>query len=206
MNDAELLKSIGGAGGLAAMLRRVRADRDLTAAQLAARINRDPAWIEALESARSSDLTVATASLLAYASEVSVALFVTSFVLSLGEPLPWPRERRPSTTDQAPIRLGGPQAFGATLREERYRLNWTTRALADRAGLRPARVGKLERGEVAEPTLLEVTRLARALADTPPAQIAHATQLAQSYAGEIAAPRLRRIAHSDVHAPPAPPD
>ena len=205
MNNDELVKSIGGAGGLAAMLRRVRADRELTAEQLAARIDSVPAWIDALECGRSSDLTLAVVSLLAYACEVSVALFVASFALPLGEPLPWPREHRP-LSDPPHVRLAGPRAFGATLREERYRLNWTMAALADRAGLRPVKIGRLERGQVVAPALLAVTRLGRALADTPPSQIAHMTQLAQSYAGEITAPRLRSIVRPDVREPPAPPD
>jgi transcriptional regulator with XRE-family HTH domain len=177
------------------MLRRVRADRELTHEQLAVRIDSTPAWIEALECARSTDLTLATVSLLAFACEVSVALFVASFALPIGEPLPWPRAHRPPG-DPPGVRLAGPRAFGATLRDERYRLNWTMVALADRAGLRPAKIGQLERGQVAAPALLAVTRLARALADTPPAQIAHATQLAQSYAGEIAPRRDCATSHN----------
>jgi len=205
VSDDELTRSIGGAVALAAMLRRVRADRDLTYEQLAARIYCTPAWIAALEIARSRDLTLATVSLLAHACEVSVALFVASFALPAGEPLPWPREHR-APVDPPHVRLAGPVAFGATLREERLRLNWSTAALGERAGLHEGAVGRLERGHVAFPTLLVVTRLARALATTPSRQIAHAAQLAQTYAGEIPAPPLRRIAYPDQHEPPAAPD
>lgn len=205
MTDDELARLIGGASGLAAMLRRVRADRELTEEQLAARVDSTPAWIDDLECARASDLTLTTVSLLAYACEVSIALFVASFVLPIGEPLPWPRQHRPPS-DPPLLPLAGSRAFGATLREERFRLNWTMTVLADRAGMRSTEIGKLERGRIAAPSLLTVTRLAHALAETPSIRVAHATQLAQSYAGEIAAPRFRHIAHPDVHEPPAPPD
>lgn len=50
-------------------------------------------------------------------------------------------------------------------------------------------------------------QLAYALAATTPRRIAYATQLAQSYAGEIPAPRLRRVgAKPDPHEPPSAPD
>jgi len=181
---AELAQSIGGVHALAAMLRRVRADRRLSTEQLAARIERAPAYVSALESARVPDPTLLTAALLAQGCEVSVSLFVASFALPLGEPLPWPREHRPPG-EHPPLRLAGPGALGATLRDERYRLNWSTGELAERAGLTRGEIGRLERGEVAAPALVTVTQLGRALATTTTRQVAHATQLAQSYAGEI---------------------
>jgi transcriptional regulator with XRE-family HTH domain len=132
-------------------------------------------------------------------------LFVASFALPIGDPLPWPREHRPPG-NHPQVRLAGPTAFGATLRDERYRLNWSMADLGERAHLTTAEIGKLERGEVAAPTLLTVTQLGRALAATPRRQIAHATQLAQSYAGEIPAPRLRRVgAKADPREPPGTP-
>lgn len=201
----ELARSIGGVGGLAAMLRRVRGDRDLTQQQLASRIQSTVAYVSSVESARTPDPTLLTVSLLAYGCEVSVSLFVASFALPIEAPLPWPREHRPPS-DPPLVRLAGPRAFGATLRAERYRLNWSQAYLGERAGLTELVVGKLERGQVAAPALLDVTRLARALADTTPRQIAHATQLARSYAGEIPAPSLRRLALPDLHEPPADPD
>jgi len=207
MNDDadDLAALIGGVHGLAAMLRRVRADRELTYEQLAERIDSAPALIDALESARWPDPTLATVSLLGYGCEVSVSLFVASFALPIGEPLPWPREHRPPS-DPPHVRLAGPHAFGATLCEERYRLNWTQAYLGERAGLKEIEVGKLERGQVPAPALLTVTRLARALADTTPRQIAHATLLARSYAGEITARPLRKLSLPDRHEPPAEPD
>jgi transcriptional regulator with XRE-family HTH domain len=202
----ELAHSIGGAGGLAAMLRRVRADRDLAREQLAARIQRTAEYVAALESARVSNPTLLTVALLAYGCEVSVSLFVASFALPIGEPLPWPREHRP-VGKHPHVRVAGPRAFGATLREERFHLNWSTAELGNRAHLSANQIGRLERGEVAAPALLTVTRLGRALAATIPGQIAHATQLAQSYAGEKPAPRLRRLgARPDPRQPPGIPD
>jgi ribosome-binding protein aMBF1 (putative translation factor) len=54
----ELAQSIGGVRALAAMLRRVRADRDLSPEQLAARLQRSVAYVSALESARAPDPTL----------------------------------------------------------------------------------------------------------------------------------------------------
>jgi transcriptional regulator with XRE-family HTH domain len=202
----ELAQSIGGAHALAAMLRRVRADRDLPVDLLALRIERPVSYVSALESARAPVPTLLTVALLAYGCEVSVSLFVASFALPLGDPLPWPREHRPPG-EYPHVRLAGPRAFGATLREERYRLNWSTAELATRARVHRTRIGALERGQIAAPTLLTVTQLAYALGATTPRRIAYATQLAQSYAGEIRAPRLRRIgAKPDLHEPPSAPD
>jgi transcriptional regulator with XRE-family HTH domain len=201
----DLAQSIAGVRGLAAMLRRLRADRDFTQEQLATRLAWAVEYVTDLENARGPKPSLLTISLLAYGCEVSVSLFVASFALPIGEPLPWPREHRP-LSDPPHVRLAGPRAFGATLREERYRLNWTQAYLAERAGLRHQETSKLERGSVVAPALLTVTRLARALADTTPRRIAHATQLARSYAGEIAAPPLRRVSHPDVREPPAAPD
>lgn len=201
----ELSRSIGGVQALAAMLRRVRTDRDLTQGQLAKRIRYPAAYVVALETARRRAPTLLTASLLAYACEVSVSLFVVSFALPAGEPLPWPRERRP-LADPAQVRLGGPRALGASLREARFALNWSIADLSVRSGLSRSTIGSLERGVVAAPALLTVTRLGRALAHTTPRQIEHASQLAQSYAGEIPAPKLRRVgAMPDRHEPPAVP-
>jgi len=202
----DLAQSIGGVRALAAMLRRVRADRELSPEQLAARVESTTAYVSALESARVLDPTLLTVALLADGCEVSVSLFVASFALPLGDPLPWPRERRPPD-DHPHVRLAGPRAFGATLRDERYRLNWSTAELAARVRVSRSRIGTLERGQVAAPTLLTVTQLAYALATTTTRRIAYATQLAQSYAGEIAAPRLRRVgAMPDLHEPPRAPD
>jgi len=202
----ELARSIGGVGGLAAMLRRVRADRNLAPDVLALRMERPVSYVELLESARAPVPTLLTVSLLAYGCEVSVALFVASFALPIGEPLPWPREHRPPS-EYPHVRVAGPRAFGATLREERYQLNWSTAELAARTGVDRSRIGKLERGQVPAPTLLTVTQLAHALAATTPRRIAYATQLAQSYAGEIPSPRLRRVgAIRDLHAPPSAPN
>ncbi|MBS1870537.1 MAG: transcriptional regulator [Actinobacteria bacterium] len=208
MSDAqeELAQSIGGVHALAAMLRRVRADRNLSADLLALRIERPVSYVCALERARAPVPTLLTVALLAYGCEVSVSLFVASFALPLGDPLPWPREHQPPG-EYPHVRLAGPRAFGAALREERYRLNWSTRKLAARARVHRTRIGTLERGQVGAPTLLTVTQLAHALGATPPRRIAYATQLAQSYAGEIPAPRLRRIgAKPDLHEPPNAPD
>jgi transcriptional regulator with XRE-family HTH domain len=202
----ELARSIGGVHALAAMLRRVRADRDLTAELLALRIERPVSYVSALESARAPVPTLLTVALLAYGCEVSVALFVASFALPVGDPLPWPREHRPPGA-YPHVRVGGPRAFGATLREERYRLNWSTAELAARARVHRTQIGMLERGQITAPTLLMVTQLAHALGATTPRRIAYVTQLAQSYAGEIPAPRLRRVgATPDLHEPPSAPD
>lgn len=54
------------------------------------------------------------------------------------------------------------QALGARIVDLRNRLGWTQRVLADRTGLRPARLSKIERSRKV-PSLEEVLRLARAL-------------------------------------------
>ncbi len=199
----DLAESIGGVRALAAMLRRLRADRDLTEAQLAARIERPPDYIIALESARAAEPTLLTVALLASACEVSVSLFVASFALPLGSPLPWPREHHPA--DRTRVRFAGARAFGATLRAERLRRHWSQAELGARAGVNRAMIGRLERGEISLPTLLMVTQLGRAFATSTASQIAHASRLAQSFAGEIHAPRLSRM-QRDRWETPADPD
>jgi transcriptional regulator with XRE-family HTH domain len=199
----DLAESIGGARALAAMLRRLRADRDLTEAQLAARIERPPDYIIDLESARAVEPTLLTVALLASACEVSVSLFVASFALPLGSPLPWPREHLPH--DRTRVRFAGARAFGATLRAERLRRHWSQTTLGTRAGVNRAMIGRLERGDIPLPTLLMVTQLGRAFATSTASQIAHASRLAQSFAGEIDAPRLSRM-YRDRREAPADPD
>lgn len=199
---ADLAKSIGGVRALASMVRRVRADRDLTETQLAARIERPPGYVTDLESARTADPTLLTIALVASACEVSVALFAASFAQPLGDKLPWPRDLSPD--ERAGTRPAGARAFGATLRDLRMERNWSQAALGDRAGLTAGMIGRLERGEIPRPTLLAVTQLGDALASSTPARVAHTCRLAQSYAGEIDAPSLGRM-QRDRREPPAAP-
>jgi transcriptional regulator with XRE-family HTH domain len=187
-NDhGDLLASIGGTGAVAAMLRRVRQDRALSVAQVAARIERPASYVERLEAAELPEPSVLTATLLARGCEVSVSLFAASFALPLEDPLPWPREHRPTRRVRQRA-IPGARALGATLRELRLHRNWSQLELASRAGMSPSHVGAIERGTVRSPLLLTVARLGRAFATTTPAQIAHASHLAQSYAGELEAP------------------
>lgn len=203
-SDAELLATIGGREGLAEMLRRVRSDRGLSQAELGGRVGRPYSWVQGIESPRGQrDVNIHTVTLLARACEVSIGLFVASFCRPREDPLPWPREHRSLNSPTDPI--PGPMALGATLRHLRLQRNWTQHVLAERAGgASYTRISDLERGSVVRPLLLTLTRLGRAFGDTPVAQISYTTQLAQSYAGEIEAPPLRRI-YADYGKPPIEP-
>jgi transcriptional regulator with XRE-family HTH domain len=209
-DDGELLASIGGLEGLAEMLRRVRADRGLSQDEIAAHVGRRRRFVEQIECARApQNAHVLTVTLLARAGEVSVGLFVASFARPREDPLPWPREHQPPW-HHAIIRPGatfgdtyrdlsahgaiaGAGALGATLRELRVRQrDWPQRELAARTGINQRYLSSLERGAVPFPLLLTLARLGRAFGATTAAQIAYATKLAQSYAGEIEAPPLGR--------------
>jgi len=196
---AELLSSIGGVEAMAAMLRRVRADRVLSPEQLAARIRYPVRLIVRLEAGEVPDPSIATATALARGCEVSVALFVASFALPRGEPLPWPREHLPSRHGQdGPI--PGARGLGAMLRELRLSRDWSQRELAARTGVAPTYLSSMERGTVQRPRLLTLTRISHAFASSAPAQVAHLTRLAQAYAGEIDAPPLRRLGRDRLSA------
>jgi transcriptional regulator with XRE-family HTH domain len=200
----DVAASIGGVVALAAMLRRVRADRAFSQEEVAARIQRPAGFVARLESADVPEPSVLTVALLASACEVSVSLFVASFALPTDDPLPWPREHRPPSRRRRAT-FPGARALGATLRELRYQRNWSQQELGARAGMSASHIGALERGAIQSPLLLTVARIGRGFATTPTAQVAHTTHLAQAYAGEIKAPPLRHMGRDRI-VPPADPD
>lgn len=186
----ELSRSIGGAEALAEMLRRVRHDRELSERDLALRLYRPVDFVVRLEAAQVADLDLWTAAKLARCCEVSISLLVVSFALPKLEPLPWPRDHRPGSTDIDAEEFPGGRAMGATLRELRLRQRWTIWQLAERSGIHASHIGRIERGGVASPGLLILVRFAHAFAALRAAQLACIALLAMSYAGEIPAPPL----------------
>lgn len=190
---AELLSRIGGRDGLAEITTRVREDRGLSRTEFAARLGRNARFIEPIENGRgAADMYLSTVMLLAQAGEVSIGLFVASYARPKDDPLPWPREHRPPRRRRRQLDVAA-RAFGATLRHLRVRqMDWAQEDLAELSGLTQGYLSKLELGQVPKPRILTVTRLGRTFGSTPAEQIAYATQLAQSYAGEIDAPQLGR--------------
>lgn len=190
-----LLRLIGGREGIAEMTRRVREDRGLSRAEFAGRMGRRARFLEPIENGRGTrDMHLSTVMLLARAGEVSIGLFVASYARPKDDPLPWPREHRPprQPARARQVRVAA-RALGATLRHIRVRQkNWPQQQLSDLSGMTQGYLSQLELGHVLAPRLLTVVRLGRTFGTTPAERIAYATQLAQSYAGEITAPRLGR--------------
>ena len=145
--------------------------------------------IELAPSTRSPNLLTVT--LLARATEVSVALFVASFARPRTDSLVWPGEFVRLSHPAGAIPGGA--ALGATLRQLRIDRNWSQERLGDRTRINPRILSSLERGTGLSPLVLTLTRIGRGFGDTAVEQVAIATQLAQSFAGEIPAPPLRRI-------------
>lgn len=56
---------------------------------------------------------------------------------------------------------------GATLRRRRLELGWTMRALEDASGVDDAVISRIENGEIAQPRVDKITRIATALGLDP---------------------------------------
>lgn len=64
---------------------------------------------------------------------------------------------------------------GATLRRRRLELGWTMRALEDASGVDDAVISRIENGEIAQPRVDKITRIATALGLDPIAVLSDAT-------------------------------
>lgn len=64
--------------------------------------------------------------------------------------------------------------LGATLRHRRLELGWTMRVLEEASGVDDAVISRIENGEIAQPRLDKITRIAAALGLDPMAVIAEA--------------------------------
>lgn len=64
---------------------------------------------------------------------------------------------------------------GATLRRRRLELGWTMRALEDASGVDDAVISRIENGEIAQPRVDKITRIATALGLDPITVLSDAT-------------------------------
>jgi transcriptional regulator with XRE-family HTH domain len=64
---------------------------------------------------------------------------------------------------------------GATLRRRRLELGWTMRALEDASGVDDAVISRIENGEIAQPRVDKITRIATALGLDPVVLLSDAT-------------------------------
>ncbi len=64
---------------------------------------------------------------------------------------------------------------GATIRRRRLELGWTMRALEDASGVDDAVISRIENGEIAQPRVDKITRIATALGLDPITVLSDAT-------------------------------
>lgn len=65
--------------------------------------------------------------------------------------------------------------LGATLRRRRLELGWTMRALEDASGVDDAVISRIENGEIVQPRVDKITRIATALGLDPVVVLSDAT-------------------------------
>lgn len=158
---------MGGAVAMGATLRDLRSRAGITQRDLAAREGLHRNYLGALERGTVANPGLATASRLARALDVSVAVLAESFVRPAGHgtrALPC-RRPLPLTVAQRsdPDGMPGAPALGRALRLLRRRRELTRIALAETTGMHKNYIGSLEDGAIASPGLLTVTRLVHGL-------------------------------------------